>query len=84
MWEVLLHPKVDKFLNELDPNLKERIKNKLREVRESPFRFLEHFEGSDYYKLRVGDYRALIDIDFQNKLLKVQVLDHRGKIYKRK
>ncbi|HLD57304.1 MAG TPA: type II toxin-antitoxin system RelE/ParE family toxin [archaeon] len=84
MWEVLLHPNVDKFLNGLDSNIRERIKNKLRELKEDPFRFLEHFEGSDYYKLRVGDYRALIDIDFQNKLLKVQILDHRGKIYKRK
>ena len=84
MWEVLLHPKVDGFLNSLDSNVRERIKNKLRELKEDPFRFLEHFEGSDYYKLRIGDYRALIDIDFKNKMLKVQILDHRGKIYKKK
>ena len=82
MWEVLLHPKADKFLNGLEHSLRERIKSKLRELREDPFRFLEHFEGSDYYKLRVGDYRALIDVDFQKKLLKVQILDHRSKIYK--
>ena len=82
MWEILLHPNVDSFLNSLDASLRERIKNKLRELKEDPFRFLEHFEGSNYYKLRVGDYRALIDIDFINRILKVQVLDHRGRIYK--
>jgi len=33
-------------------------------------------------KLRIGDYRALIDIDFENKILIIQVFDKRGKIYK--
>ena len=84
MWEILLHPKVDNFLNNLDANLRERIKSKLREIRGDPFRFLEHFEGSDYYKLRIGDYRALIDIDFKNKQLKVQIFDHRSNVYKQK
>ena len=83
MWEILLHPKVSEFLESLDPNLSERIKQKLRELKENPFRFLEHYEGADHYKLRVGNYRALIDLDFANKKIKVQVLDHRGRIYKR-
>lgn len=30
-----------------------------------------------------GGYRALIDVDFVNEVIKVQVLDHRSKIYKR-
>lgn len=81
-WRVLLHPKVDKFLNGLDEQIRERIKSKLRELQSDPFRFLEHFEGSDYYKLRIGDYRALIDMNFKNKEIKVQVLDHRERIYK--
>ncbi|MEK6924670.1 MAG: hypothetical protein AABW71_00345 [Nanoarchaeota archaeon] len=46
-----------------------------------PFRFLEHFEGEDY-KLRIGDYRMLIDIDFKRKILFVRVFDKRGRIYK--
>ena len=33
-------------------------------------------------KLRIGDYRALIDIDFENKVLIIQVFVKRGKIYK--
>ena len=83
MWEILLHPKVNDFLNSLDFSLSERIKQKLRELREDPFRFLEHYEGADHYKLRIGDYRALIDIDFTKEQIKVQVLDHRSRIYKR-
>lgn len=77
-----MHPKVHKFLENLDVNIRERIKAKLREVENDPFRFLEHFEGADYYKLRIGEFRALIDIDFDNRLLKVQVFDYRGRVYK--
>ena len=60
-----------------------KIVLKVNEVQEDPFRFLEHYEGKDYYKLRVGDYRLLIDVDFKNKVLLVQVIDHRGRIYDR-
>lgn len=45
-----------------------------------PFRFLEHFEGNGY-KFRIGDYRALIDVDFEKKILKVRVFDKRERIY---
>ncbi len=83
MWKILLHPKVDKFLNSLDIKLSDRIKDKLREIRDSPFQFLEHYSG-DYYKLRIGEYRALIDADFAYKILKVQHLDHRSRVYKKK
>ena len=60
-----------------------KIVLKVKEVQEDPFRFLEHYEGKDYYKLRVGDYRLLIDIDFKNKVLLVQVIGHRSNIYER-
>ncbi len=83
-YEVRLHPKVVKFLEGLPKNIEIRIKEKLKGLSANPFYYLEHYEGADFYKLRVGDYRALIDIDFQRKILFVRVLDKRGRIYKRK
>ena len=71
------------FLGKLPKNIYERILKKLDEVKENPFRYLEHYEGDKLYKLRIGDYRALIDIDFQKKILTIQILDKRGRIYKR-
>ncbi len=76
------HPKAFRFLENLSVNIADRILEKLEEVKEEPFRFLQHFEG-EYYKLRIGDYRALIDIDFARKILIIQVLDKRSRIYKR-
>jgi len=74
--------KAFKFLDKLQKDVAERILDKLEEVREDPFRYLEHYEG-DGYKFRIGDYRALIDADIENRILIVRILDKRGRIYKR-
>ena len=85
MWEVYLSDDVQFFLRKQDKNIAERIRKGLEKLKtENPFHYLEHFEDQNYYKYRIGDHRALIDIDFQNKILKVQVIDHRKVIYKRK
>lgn len=83
MWRIILSPDVIDFLKKQDKHIELRIRKGLEKLKtENPFYYLEHFEGNNFYKLRIGDYRALIDIDFQNKILKVQVLDKRGRIYK--
>ncbi len=69
------------YLRKLPRDISERMLKKIDLLKEDPFRFLEHYEG-DYYKLRIGDYRALIDIDFDSKILTIQVLDKRGRVYK--
>lgn len=79
-WELSWHPKAGKFVEKLPSKIAEHILAKFDKVLLDPFKYLEHFEG-DYYKLRIGDYRALIDIDFEKKLLKVRVFDKRGRIY---
>ena len=81
-YKVKLHPNVVKFLVKLPEDISERIKNKLKEIKENPFHYLEHYEGEDVYKLRIGNYRALIDVDISRKILFVRVLDKRDRIYK--
>lgn len=68
------------YLETLPKNVGKRIMDKFGEVLKDPFHYVEHFEGEGY-KLRIGDYRAIIDIDFQNRILKVRVFDKRGRIY---
>jgi len=84
MWKVLLSADVQQFLNKQDEQISDKIKKRLEKLKsDNPFHFLEHFEGQEFYKCRIGTYRALVDVDFKNKILKVQILDHRKKIYKR-
>lgn len=81
-YEIEIAPKAKKVFDKLPEKIALRLVQKLRQLKESPFRYLKHFEGGGY-KFRVGDYRALIDVDFARKVLVVRVLDKRGRIYKR-
>lgn len=81
-WKIIWKPKSQRFLESLDNETASRILNKIDLLKENPFRYIEHYEG-EYYKIRIGDYRALIDMDFENKNIIIEVLDKRGKVYKR-
>jgi len=50
-----LSPSADKYLRSLPEKISLRIIKKLKQVKENPFRYLEHYEGK-YYKLRIGDF----------------------------
>ncbi len=80
-FEIIWHPKATKNLSRLSQELIRRVLAKMDEVKKDPFRYLEHFEGEKVYKLRIGNYRALIDIDFKENILYIQVFDKRGRIY---
>lgn len=82
-FKVVFSKQSAKFIKNLSENIKERVKKKFIEILENPFRYLEHFEEKGCYKVRIGDYRSLIDVDFDRKILFVRVFDKRGRIYKR-
>ena len=82
-YAVRLHPQVDRFLRSCEKGLGRRIRRKLRMVAEEPHIYLERLSGQDFYKLRVGDYRALIDVDEGRKTVFVRYIDHRKRVYQR-
>lgn len=80
---VLLHPRVERFIDKLEKIIAERISNKLRLLEENPFHILRHHQGADVFKLRIGDYRALVDVDTKNQVVYIRHLDHRKRVYKK-
>ena len=83
MYEIIFDKKALEQLNKLDRLIKERIWNKLQVCKENPFRFLEALIEIEGFKLRVGDYRVIIDIDYKNKVLKVIKVGHRRNVYEK-
>ncbi len=80
IFDVKLSRQAGKFLKKQDKHICGRIKTALQKLRE-PFDHVEHFEKEGYYKFRIGEYRALVDIDI--KIVWVRVLDKRERIYQR-
>lgn len=83
MYDIIFEKSALEFLNKLEPRTKERIWNKLQLCKGNPFRFLEHLEEIEGFKLRIGDYRAVVDVDSSTKTLKVLKIGHRKNIYER-
>ena len=69
-------------LRKLDANLRNRIVRKLEQTATDPSRFLERLSVIESYKLRVGDYRLIIDVDGKGNTLYVLTLGHRSVVYR--
>ena len=82
-WKIEWHPNAANNLEKLPNRIKDAAIKRIDKLQDNPFHFLEHYEGQDFYKFRAGDYRALVDVDFENNTIKIQVFDHRKRIYKR-
>ncbi len=83
MYEIKFDKRALDFLNKLEHNTKKRIWNKLQECKKEPFRYLEHLINIKAYKLRVGDYRIIIDIQDKIKVLFVEKIGHRKNVYEK-
>jgi mRNA-degrading endonuclease RelE of RelBE toxin-antitoxin system len=82
-YEMRYDPKVERQLEELPRIIAQRIVKKLRETGETG-RSIEAVKDEFYgYKVRVGDYRILIDITHNPDIIWIRYIDHRRKIYKR-
>ena len=81
MYKLIFDKKALNFLNKLEQETKIRIWNKLQECKQNPFHYLEHLTQIKGYKLRVGDYRIIIDVQEEIKVLSVERVGHRKNIY---
>jgi mRNA interferase RelE/StbE len=70
-----------KFLESLPKNVRERIFQKLLSTKENPFIYFERLSGRSDYKLRIGQFRAIADIDMKNKRIEVTIIGNRQNIY---
>jgi len=83
MYKLIFEKKALQDLNKLDAQIKKRIWNKLQECKENPFRFLKPIIQIKGFKLRVGDYRIIIDVQEKIKILNIIKIGHRKNIYER-
>lgn len=83
MYEIRFDKKALKFLKKLDSKTKTRIWNKLQECKVDPFCYLTPLKQIKGHKLRVGDYRLIIDVQEKIKVLYVEKIGHRKNIYER-
>ena len=83
MYKLLFEKKALNSLNKLENNVKSRIWAKLQVCKKEPFRFLEPLVQIKGFKLRVGNYRVILDVQKEIKILHILKIGHRKNIYER-
>ena len=83
MYEIIFSNKAKKQLFKLEKNIQERIITALERIRIRPESYIKKLVGDPGYKLRVGDYRVIMDIDNNNLLILVIKVGHRRDIHKK-
>ena len=78
---VLLHPKAAKALKKLNEQTRSRITEKLRELGNQPEKAGKHLKYSEFWSLRVGDYRAIYEINKNKNQVIILFIGHRKKVY---
>jgi len=80
-YRVLLHPKAAEFLKRADVPLRRRIRDRLRELVSSPKETGQRLKYSPFWRLRIGDYRAIYEVDEEKKTVIILFIGHRREVY---
>jgi mRNA interferase RelE/StbE len=84
-YQVIIPKPVQKQLEDLPPNINERILERILALVEDPrpsgVKKLKGFENE--YRIRVGDYRVRYEIDDENLIVIVLHCSHRKDVYRK-
>ena len=68
-------------LGRMDKTIAKRILKKIETTVDNPHNFFKQLKGHPEYKLRVGDYRVIANIDEPAKSILIRTVGHRKNIY---
>ena len=82
---IRLSTKATKFIKKLDKIDKERINEKVNKLSENPFPSdsvrVEKYKDYKIFRVRVGKFRILYGVDFNEKLIIIIEINKRAKVY---
>jgi mRNA interferase RelE/StbE len=83
MFNISYSNRSKKFLNKADKVLVKRLIEKIEKLRENPIiHDTKTVEGSkSLFRVRVGDYRILYEVDYKNNLIGIIKIDKRPRVY---
>ncbi|MGB5421378.1 MAG: type II toxin-antitoxin system RelE/ParE family toxin [Desulfobacterales bacterium] len=86
MSKVVVHRHATRYLQHLPKNIKQRIKNVLKQLEQNPLDLpgVKHMAGewSGYHRLRTGKYRIIYWFDDKEDIVYVDHIGPRGDVYK--
>jgi mRNA interferase RelE/StbE len=80
-FKILLNPKAAKELQETEKHVRDRIVESAKQLHENPDKIGKPLKQSDFWSLRIGDYRVIYEIDQNRKQVVILFVGHRSKVY---
>ncbi len=81
MYEIVISKSAEAGFLALSEDMQDRVEAVLKRISMRPHRYVTRLTGSRAYRLRVGKYRIILDIDEREKRIEVLRIGHREKIY---
>jgi len=84
MYEILLEKQAEKDLKKLPADLFDRVVLAIQglSVNPRPVGCLKLKNSLQDYRIRVGDYRIIYEVDDKNQMVKVMIVRHRRDVYR--
>jgi len=83
MHKLIFDEEAIKFLDKLPKEISKRIFKKIQDTKENPHHYFLKLTNRQEYKLRVGDYRVIADINNSEITIYIITIGHRSNIYKK-
>jgi len=80
-YQIFFTDKAKKQLEKIEKVDQERIIKSIERIRIRPEAHITKLVGDPGYKLRVGDYRIILEIEKENLIILVLMIGHRKNIY---
>jgi len=80
-YTVLLHPKAAQSINKIREPMRTRIKERLAELKEDPEKIGSRLKHTEFWRLRIGDYRAIYELKRERRQVIVLYVGHRRNVY---
>jgi len=81
-YDIKIEKKALKFLKNLDKKNQSKIIEKIYKLSENPYHNSKKLIGRDAYRIRVGNYRVIYEIDENSVKIFVINIGHRKDIYR--
>jgi len=81
IFKVLLHPNAAKELQKTEKPIRNRIIESAKQLRENPDKLGKPLKQSDFWSLRIGDYRVIYEINPNKNQVVILFVGHRSKVY---
>jgi mRNA interferase RelE/StbE len=81
MFQIELTETSKSFLKKLQKKDSELILKKIYSIRDNPYRFLRRLQGEKLWRLRIGDYRVVVDVVISMGKIVVVRIGHGKNVY---